>query len=338
MKIKWKQNALGENMLRLFIASLLLGIFLIGCNVPTEQKTIKDPNVTPEGVRITPNVVYGHKFGMALTFDMYQPKNPDGAGVILINSGAWVSYFPNFYKKTTEGFQLLNLEEYDQMGKRWCNILSLLESGFTVFTVRHRSAPKFEMHEIVSDLRTAVRFIRGHADKYGIDADKLGIFGGSSGGHLALLIGTTPETAPTDATEGYEKSPAPLAAIVVYFPVSDLTLFVDKLRGEPNLETLLKEIPSINILLNLKDDQLKEYSPINHVSSNDPPTLIIHGDKDMMVPITFGKTMSQALQNAGVESSLFTIEGGNHGLKNKDDADRAVSEMVKWFKKYLVNK
>ena len=150
---------------------VFLTICIFGCNTPAPEETAQDPNVTPEGVRITPDVVYGHKFGMALTFDMYQPENKNGAAVIFINSGGWRSMFPNFYKKTSKGFQLLTLEDYEQMTlpMREVNISPLLKKGFTIFTVRHGSRPKFEIPEIVADLRRAVRFIRFHASEYNIE-------------------------------------------------------------------------------------------------------------------------------------------------------------------------
>ena len=78
-------------MYRRCLIALFFAIYLIGCTAPAPQETVQDPNVTPEGIRITPDVVCGHIFGMALTFDMYQPQNSNGAGVLFINSGGWQS-------------------------------------------------------------------------------------------------------------------------------------------------------------------------------------------------------------------------------------------------------
>ena len=76
-------------MFRYLLIAVVLFVSLVSCTAPPPEETAQDPNVTPEGVHITPDVVYGHKFGMALTFDMYQPKNQNGAGVIFLNSGGW---------------------------------------------------------------------------------------------------------------------------------------------------------------------------------------------------------------------------------------------------------
>ena len=101
-------------------------------------------------------------------------------------------------------------------------IKPLLDKGFTVIDVRHGSSPKFEMSEIVSDPRRAIRFIRFHAGKYGIDAERLGVWGCSAGGHLALLLGTTTDVRSKDITDEVEKSTGRVAAVVAYFPPADL--------------------------------------------------------------------------------------------------------------------
>jgi acetyl esterase/lipase len=310
-------------MYRHCLIAVLLAIFLVSCTTPTPEQAAQDPNITPEGVRITPDVVYGHKFGMALTFDMFQPKNQNGAGVILINSGGWVSMFPNIYERTDDGIRLRT------QGFEFAE--SLLSKGTTVFWVRHGSSPKFEMQEIVSDLRRAVRFIRFHAKGYGIDAERLGLMGGSAGGHLSLLLATTAEISNSEAAEEFEKGTGRVAAVVAYFPPTDLKSVVDYLiKNDP--ETV-KQLPA----LDLGDDQLKEFSPINFVSSDDPPILIIQGNNDPVIPVDQGESMYQALQEEGVESKFVIIPGAGHGFEG-EDADLALNEAVSWFEKHLSEK
>jgi len=306
-------------MYQRYLIAVLLVIVLVGCTTPPPEQATQDPNVTPEGVRITPDVVYGHKFGMALTFDMFQPENQNGAGVILINSGGWRSYFPNLYEYTADSIRLKTQE---------IKIEPFLSKGFTVFWVRHGSSPKFEMHEIVSDLRSALRFIRFHAEEYGVDAERLGIQGGSAGGHLSLLLATTAETGNSEVTEEFEKGSGRVAAVVAYFPATDLKRLVrDFKASDPEI---LKQMPALDI----SDDQLTEYSPINFVTAEDPPILIIFGDRDFVIQ---GELMYQALQEAGVESKLVVIPGAGHGFEG-EDADFALSEAVNWFEEHLGEK
>ena len=115
-----------------------------------------------DDVEIVPDVVYGHKYGLALTFDVFTPKkNANGAGVLFMVSGGWHS-------------------RWSPPGQAVNRFKPLLEKGFTVFSVRHGSSPKFKIPEVVSDVRRSVRFIRLNAEKYGVDPQRLGVYGGSA--------------------------------------------------------------------------------------------------------------------------------------------------------------
>ena len=120
------------------------------------------------------DVVYGRKHGMALTLDVFTPKdNPrysqHGPAIVWVVSGGWFSFH--------EGIQLPMIEEF-------------LKRGYTVFAVVHGSQPRFTIPEITKDMNRAVRFIRYHAKDYQIDPDRIGVTGGSAGGHLSLMQGT----------------------------------------------------------------------------------------------------------------------------------------------------
>jgi acetyl esterase/lipase len=308
------------------------GIFLIGCAPKPSEKTVprQDAGEGAGEPRITPDVVYGHKFGMALTFDLYQPQKHNGAAVIFINSGGWRAMFPDFYKRTNEGLRLVTDQELARMqpNMQGFNPRPLLAKGFTLFAVRHGSSPKFGMPEIVADLRRAVRFIRFHASGYGIHAERIGLWGGSAGGHLSLFLGTTADAGNKNAAEEVEKASSRVAAVVACFPPSDLKRFVEfHKKISPDI---LKQVPA----LALTGVQFREFSPLHCVSPDDAPTLIVHGDKDKLVPIIEGLSMHQVLLKAGVKSKLVKISGADHGFAGKD-ADRAMQETVSWFEEHL---
>ena len=126
---------------------------------------------------------YQIKDGMALTFDLFKPKTrPNGAAVIFIVSGGWVSrYIPP-----------------DEAVSRY---QELLDKGFTVISLRHGGSPKYVIPEIVADVRRGVRFIRYNAKRWGIDPNRLGVFGGSAGGHLSLMIGLASDNGDPAAQE-----------------------------------------------------------------------------------------------------------------------------------------
>jgi dienelactone hydrolase len=317
-------------MNRSYLITIAFAMLMIGCTPMNSEKPIEKQSaaIGMEEPRITPDIVYGHKFGLALTFDMFQPYKQNGAGIIFINSGRWRAIFPNFYKETLEGIRLATEQERAKMnpenqGKP--SIKPLLDKGFTVFVVRHGDCDKFKMSEIVANLRCAVRFIRFHAAKYGINEERLGVWGGSAGGHLALLIGTTADVGNKDATEEFAKSTDRVAAVVAYMPLATLE--------RPNDPAVIKQMPA----LDMRKEEYREFSPLYFVSPDDAPTLIVHGDKDQLVPILQGKSMYQALLKAGVKSKFVTIPGAGHAFFGKDD-DRAMQETISWFEEQLIAK
>jgi dienelactone hydrolase len=315
-----------------YLMILALGILLSGCTSPLSQRPVEKHNagITAGEPRITPDVVYGHKFGMALTFDMFQPQKQNGAAVIFLNSGGWRAMFPDFYKRTAEGLRLVTDKELTQMqpNMQGMNPRPFLTKGFTFFSVRHGSSPKFGMPEIVADLRRAIRFIRFHANEYGINAERIGVWGGSAGGHLSLLLGTTGDVGIKDATEEFEKGSGRIAAVVACFPPSDLKRFV-AFHKKINPD-ILKQVPA----LALTEEQYREFSPLNSISPDDAPTLIIHGDQDKLVQILEGESMYQALLKAGVKSKFVLLPGADHGFVG-NDADRSLLEAVNWFEEQL---
>ena len=158
-----------------------------------------------ENARIR-DVVYGHKFGMALTLDVLKPTKPNGAGVIFMVSGGFVSDL----SKVEAG--LFGPARY----------MPFLERGYTVFLVCHGSQPKFTVSEIVADVRRSVRFIRVHAKDYGVDPDRLGITGVSSGGFLALTIGTKGAAGDPNAKDAVDRASSRVQAVGCFCPSSDL--------------------------------------------------------------------------------------------------------------------
>src|SRR5262245_11325357 len=262
---------------------------------------------------IVPDVVYGHKDGLAMTFDVLKPKaNANGAAVIFMVSGGWVSNY-NPPQQTAARFK------------------DLLDKGFTVIMLRHGSSPKYLIPEIVADVRRAVRFIRFNARQWGVDPNRLGVFGGSAGGHLSLVIGTASDKGDPDAKEDFLKESDRVASVVAYFPPVDLRPIARGLRPAPAEDGKPERFPA----LNFEKEKAPDYSPILHVSSDDPPTLLVHGDKDDLVPVNNSKIIYEAFQKNNVKTQLIIIEGAGHGFRG-EDAKRANAAMVSWFEQTLL--
>ena len=289
------------------------------------RETAAPPVAEPS---VTTDVVYGHKDGLALTFDIYRPAVPNGAAVISIISAGWRSSW-DLLQQSVEtsqgGLRPMTVAEVDAGGMGIYaahSYASLIDKGFTVFAVRHGSSPRYGMADIVSDMRRAVRFIRFHAGDYGVDANRLGAWGGSAGGHLSLLLATTADAGEPEATEAFLRVSDGVAAAVAYFPPTDLARW--------GTASTRRQFPAVA----LGPDDAANYSPIRFVSSDDAPSLILHGDADELVPIAEGRTMHEALTAAGAASEFIAIEGSGHGFGGADAA-RANAAMVNWFDRHL---
>ncbi len=299
-------------------------LFMTACSTQPHDDVELEEDSTSELQFIT-DVVYGHDHGMAMTFDVYLPSQPNGAGVILTNSGGWQSPFDTFKVLDGGTYRFATNEEMFESNS-W-HVLSpklLISEGFTVFEVRHGSGTKFDMPEFVPHIRRAVRFIKYHAKDYGVDSSRIGLWGGSASGHLSLLVGTSPEIGLEGATEEWEKQPAKVSAIVAFASPTDLARFVADNPAERENRRVLR----------LTQEQYREYSPVSYVTTDDPPTLIMHGNTDDVVPIIQSQVMFEALQTAGVESEYIEFEDTSHA-PTLEQAERGVAEALKWFEKYL---
>jgi acetyl esterase/lipase len=288
------------------ITGSILLVFMLTASALTQT-------TAPATGEIIPDVVYGHKDGMALTFDVLKPRvKANGAAVIFMVSGGWVSSYSPPQQAATRFQELLN-------------------KGFTVIAVRHGSSPKYLIPEIVADVRRAVRFIRFNAKRWGVDANRLGVFGASAGGHLSLVLGTASDNGDPNAKEDFLKESDRVAAVVAYYPPVDLRQIARGVNPPPPANGRPERFPA----LNFEKEKAPDYSPIVHVSADDPPTLLIHGDKDDLVPVGNSKMIHEAFQKNNVKTHLIIIEGAGHGFRG-EDAKRASAAMVAWFEQTLL--
>ena len=248
---------------------------------------------------VTTDVVYGYKDdGLALMLDVYRSARPNRAGIIAMASGQWQSSV-ELAKVFAQAAPPLN------------------EKGFTVFVVRHGSRARYPLSSVVADVRRSVRFIHQHANEYGVDPNRLGVFGNSSGGHLALLLGTTGDSGNPLASDPVLRESSRVAAVVANYPATDLA-------------RLAVQLPFLNITA----AEAAEFSPIRYVSPRSAPSLITHGDADTSVPIDHGETMYAALMKAGVPTSFMPIRGAGHGYEGAD-AERTFAALIQWFEQHL---
>ncbi|HUD84421.1 MAG TPA: alpha/beta hydrolase, partial [Candidatus Saccharimonadales bacterium] len=244
------------------------------------------------------DVIYGRKFGMALTMDVFNPAQPNGLGVIFIVSAGWVSskeaVWPQLYKP-------------------------LLNHGYTVFAVMHGAQPKFQVPEIIQDLHRAVRYIRFNAAKFGIDPARLGVCGGSAGGHLSLILATQGGDGDAKAKDPVDRQSSAIQCAACFFPPTDFLNYGGphtNVVGQGTLAFLKAAFGPVPSDPEAARKFGESISPIYSITSNLPPTLIIHGNADTLVPIQQALSFRDKAAAMGDTVKVITKEGLGHGWKN----------------------
>jgi acetyl esterase/lipase len=273
------------------------------------------------------DVIYGRKFGTVLTMDVFTPKkDAKGIGVIMVISGGFFS-------------------SHDAI--RPAFVQPFTDRGYTIFAVVHGSQPRFTVPEIVQDMNRSVRFIRYHAKDYGIDPDRIGVMGASAGGHLALMLGTAGDKGDPKADDPVDRESSRVQAVACFFPPTDFLNY-----GKPGEEKIhptdhappfraafdYHELNKQSMLwVPITDPKrlqeiTRQISPIAHVTPDDPPTLIIHGNEDRLVPLQQSERIVEEFKKAGVETNLVVKKGAGHGWLG---LDKDLNQLANWFDKYL---
>jgi acetyl esterase/lipase len=275
--------------------------------------------------------IYGRKDGMALTMIRIQPKvKANGKAILFVASGGWISGYNGIEANTylTEQF---------------------LVKGYTVFHIVHGSGPRYAIPDNINDLKRAVRFIRYNATRFGIDPNKLGITGGSAGGHLSLMIAMSDDAVQPNSTDPVERVSARVQAAAVLYPPTDLLNWGGPGLNMVNAKDLVKARGSYGAIdFRVWNDKYRIYeevtdttarskighdiSPIYFISKDDPPVFIIHGDADATVPLQQSKSFVARLNEEGVKNKFIIKKGGRH---MPDDMLPEYHEFVNWFDEHL---
>jgi len=278
-------------------------------------------------VRIERNVVYGMVSGAALLLDVYRPAKPNGFGVVFIAGSG-------FQADARYGARPIKETQIDLWGP------PLTAAGYTVFSVNHRGAPQFHYPAAIEDVQRAIRFIRAHAAEYAIDGTRLGGLGGSSGGNLVALAALRAAPGNADDPDMVNREPATLQAIVLRAAVSDLRTMPTAAGANfvvSYMEVPPGDAPAVKALY-------ESASPVTQVGASAPPTLLIHGDVDSLVPYSQSTAMEAALRAANVPVKLLTVPGGEHGAdfgaagKPHPEWPDYYRETVGWFDQQLRGK
>ena len=262
----------------------------------------------------TEDVIYGRKFGTALTLDVIQPANTNGYGIIFMVSGGFFS-----------SHEAINPAMYKPF----------LDRGYTVFAVVHGSQPRFNIPEIAEDIHRAVRFIRHNAAQWGVAPDHFGITGGSAGGHLSLTMGTQGKPGDPNAKDPIDRESSAVQAVACFFPPTDFLNWSKEGEDAVGFGPTEKFSPAFaprNATAEGRQKLGKEISPINFVTATMAPTLIIHGSADKQVPLYQAQIFEKRCVKQHAPFKLIVREGKDHGWPEMG-ADMQI--FADWFDQYL---
>lgn len=264
----------------------LLGVLLV--SPATAQQKKKGKNRIPEGVSVERDIIYATHDGVDLKLDLYLPeeRGDDPLPVVLwIHGGGWL-----------------------KGSKDNCRISFLARHGFAVASVGYRLTDVARWPGQIEDCYAAVRWVRKNANARGFDPGAIGAMGGSAGGHLVALMGTRP--AGEEAISSRVQ-----AACDWYGPTNLLTMPPNNVSEKRTEEQVANSNGAKLLGATVRDvpDLAKDASALFQVSSDDPPFLIMHGSEDPGVPVSQSTLFHEALEKAGVDSTLVIVEGAGHG-------------------------
>ena len=287
-------------MRKLLIASLVLV-----SGIAAAQSRIRD-------------VIYLKQGGCAYTMDVFKPKTSNHKAIVWMVSGGWVS--------NHEGINPLLAS-------------ALTEKGFTVFQVVHGSQPKYTIPEIVPQVRRAIRFIRENAGSYDISPNAIGVSGASAGGHLSLEIGGLEDDGDPNAKDPIERVSSRVSAVVAFFPPTDFLNWGDTAKSAFNVPNMEVFYPAFGVTKETAKETVekiaKDVSPILLVKEGFPPTLLVHGDADKLVPIQQSKILDASFTAAHVEHKLFIVPGTGHDAST---LLKGLAPALEWFDTHLLVK
>ena len=286
---------------------------------PLPQPATPMASPTPSGkgfLGITlQDVVYCTAEDVALTMDIKYPDKSTGAPfpiALNIHGGSW------------SGGDKTKSESA-------ADISELIARGYVVAAVNYRLAPKYKFPAQIQDVKCAVRFLRANAQKYFIDPKHIGAWGCSAGGHLAALLGVTDPSNGFEGTGAYLDQSSRVQAVALLSAPTDITLYDAVARAEM-LKHVFGSLVGINPVL-------VKASPTTFVSPDDPPFLIVQGDKDHVVTSQHGERLYDKLAAAQVPAQLITVKNGGHCLPSNPALAPSRAEVTKqigdFFDRYL---
>lgn len=251
------------------------------------------------GEKVYRDVLFAKPGGHKLRMDLYVPQTAKPAPVVM-----WI--FGGCWRFGSKGYHVI--------------MRDLTSAGIAVASIQYRMSNRAVYPAQLEDCRAAAQWLRDNGARYGIDASRMGASGESSGGQLAALLA---------ATEGKSR----IQGVCTLYPVTDLielgSLYEQRSVGRKLIEKLLGGS------MEKKIDLAAEASPVYHISRSLPPFLIIHGQRDRIIPVEHSEWFFRTLEEAGVEAQLIVVPDKGHWFRLNNEQ---FAEVSRFFQVHLVRK
>ncbi|MDO4574750.1 MAG: alpha/beta hydrolase [Planctomycetia bacterium] len=265
------------------------------------------------------NIVYKTVDGKELKLNLFLPVKGEKRFtnvplLIFIDAGCWYSGEPG-------------------SGGMWGG-WGAIQRGFAVASVPHRSAKEVPFPAQIEDTKAAIRFLRAHADAYGIDKTRFAVMGCSSGGHISCMLGIPDQVRTFDVGENLDQS-SQVQRVINFYGPTDLKYMLENSHCIPCIyQTIAGTGPDGKIPTKLTPEQMEHArvcSPMAYVSRDFAPTLNLYGVMDRTVPISQGVRFYEALYRAGVRTEMYVSNRGVHSVKSIADNETLAAMVFKFL-------
>lgn len=268
----------------------------------------------PDTVELVRDVEFGKGGGRPLKLHIIRPKDAPERPmptIAFVHGGAW--------RAGNKNAGVLRLIPFAQKGY-FCVGIEYRLTGEAVFPAQ------------IEDCKCAVRWLRAHAKEYDVDPDRIGVWGTSAGGHLVALLGTSGGVKELEGKGGLEKHSSRVQAVVDCFGPTDLVRIIEDVgKGNAARRTWAYPKDPVSALVGgpclERKEECRRASPVTYITKGDPPFLILHGDRDPVVPLVQSERFYEALKKAGVDATLHVVKGAGHGFRGLGD----VNDMILKF-------
>lgn len=280
-------------------------------------RIVEGRKAIPADIRVIEDIIYVQGGHARQKLDLYLPAKGENSErlplVVWVHGGGW--------KKGTK--ELFHGQPI------------LLRNGFALASVNYRLTPHAPFPAQIHDCKAAIRFLRANANQYNLDPNRIGVWGSSAGGHLVALLGVSDNVRGLEGTIGTTGVSSQVQAVCDFFGPTNL--FTQSQRTEPKGRAVKDSAQStiaafLGGPLNQKTELAELASPSFHVDADDAPFLIMHGDKDSLVPLQQSTSFRDLMIAAGGQCELQVVSGAGHAFF-KDE--KYLREVVRFFSEEL---